>query len=75
MVTHCSFGNTKKMLSYYRVENCIEKFCKTLKKHAERIIYWKKKEMITLTDEEYKSYENKKHCYICKKKLLMIIKK
>ena len=43
LTTHRSFGNTKNMLSCYRVDNCIENFCETLKKHAERIIYRKKK--------------------------------
>ena len=53
----------------YRGEDCIEKFCKTLTKHAERIIYWEKKEMVPSTDKENKSYENQKRCYICKKRL------
>ena len=43
LFTHCSFDNTKNMLNYYRGEDCIETLCETLKKHAERIIYWKKK--------------------------------
>ena len=30
-------------------------------------MYWGKKEMIPLTDEENRSYENQKHCYVCKK--------
>ena len=32
-----------------------------------KIIYYEKKEMILLTDEETKSYEKQKVCYICKK--------
>ena len=43
LFTHCSFDHTKIMLSYYRGEDCIEKLCETSKKHAERIIYWKKR--------------------------------
>ena len=64
--THSSFDNTKNKLGYYRGEDCMKEFCKTLRKHAERIIYWEKKEMIPLTDKESKSYE--KRCYICKKR-------
>ena len=53
----------------------MEIFCKDLKEHAEKIIKCKKKEMIPLTHEENGSYENQKFCYICKKNLLLIIKK
>ena len=42
--------------------------CKDPEEHAERVIYCKKKEMISLTDEENKFYENQKFCYICKKR-------
>ena len=65
---HCSFDNTKNKLDYYIGRNCMKEFCKTLKKHAKRIIYWEKLEMIPLTKEENKSYENQKRCYICKKR-------
>ena len=46
----------------------MKKFCKTLKKHAERIIYWERNKMISLTEEKNKSCENKKRRYICKKR-------
>ena len=50
-------------------------FCKTLRKHAERIIYWKKKkEIIPSTDKESKSYENQNIATYAKKGLLKIIK-
>ena len=41
--THCSFDTTKNKLDYYRGEDCMKEFCKTLKKHAEKIIYWEKR--------------------------------
>ena len=76
MFTHCSFDATKiSEPDFYRGEDCIEKFCKALKKHAERIVYWGKKEMIPLTDEENKSYENPKLCYIYKKRFTKYSKK
>ena len=69
LFTHCSFDTTKNSKpDCYRGEDCMENFCKTLKKHAERINYCEKKEMIPLTDEENKFYENKKCYYICKKR-------
>ena len=75
LFTHCSFDNTKNMLNYYRGQNFIEMLRKDLKRDVERIMYWGKKEMIPLTEEENRSYENQKRCYICKKCLLRIIKK
>ena len=35
-----------------------------------KIINYKEKEMIPLTDEETKSYEKQKVCYICRKELI-----
>ena len=35
-----------------------------------KIINYKEKEMILLTDEETKSYEKQKACYICRKELI-----
>ena len=42
-------------------------FCKDLRDQAMKIIDYKKKEMIPLTNEEKESYEKQKVCYICKK--------
>ena len=45
-----------------------KKFCKDWREHTMRIFnYEKKRNEITLTDEENKSYEEQKVCYICKK--------
>ena len=43
--------------NFYRGEDCMEKFCKDLRNKAMRIINYEKKEMITLTDYENKSYK------------------
>ena len=44
----------------------MERFCKDLKEHATKIInYESKKKMISLTDEENKSYKKPKVYYIC----------
>ena len=45
LFTHCSFDNAKSSLDYYRGQDCKEKFCKDLKKHATQIINYEKKEM------------------------------
>ena len=42
-------------------------FCKDLKEQAMKIINYKKKEMIPLTDEEKEAHENSEVCYICEK--------
>ena len=44
LFTHCLFDTTKNKLGYYRDEDCMKVFCKILKEHAERIMYWEKKE-------------------------------
>ena len=67
LFTYCAFYNTKNMVDYYRDQNCLKKFCKDLKKHAEKIINCKKIEMIPLTHKEKDSYENQKVCHACKK--------
>ena len=38
MFTHCSFDTTKNKLDYYRGKDCMNKFCKGLRKHGTKII-------------------------------------
>ena len=45
----------------------MEKFCNDLKGQAMKIINYKKKKEIILTNEEKEHYENQKICYICEK--------
>ena len=52
---------------YYRVQDCVETFCTDIKRQADKIINYEKKETIPLTDEETESYENQRVCYIRKK--------
>ena len=63
----CSFDNTKNLLSHYRSQQCMKKFCKDLKQHAIEIINCEEREMPPLTHEENESYKNQKVCCICKK--------
>ena len=65
LFTNCSFDATKNKLDCYKGEDCMEKFCKDLREHAMKIINYEKKEMIPLTDEENKSYEEYEVCHIC----------
>ena len=41
--TSCSFNLTKNKLDCYKSEDCMEKFCKDLRKHAMKIINYEKK--------------------------------
>ena len=65
MLTKSSFDKTEDKLDYYRGKDCIEKMCKKLKEHTMKIINYEEKEMIPLTDEENKSYEEREVCHIC----------
>ena len=67
MLTCCSFDATKNQRDFYRGEDCMERFCKDLREYAMRIVNYKKKEMIPLTDKENESYEKQKVCHICQK--------
>ena len=68
MLTKCSVDKTEDKLDYYRGKDCIGKLCKKLKEHAIKIINYEEKEMVPLTDEESKSYEEQKACRICEGK-------
>ena len=50
--THCSFDESKNKLNYYRGDDCLKKFCKDLKIHANKIINNKKKKMMPLRTKE-----------------------
>ena len=65
MLTKCSFDKIEDKLDYYEGRYSIEKLCKKLKEHAMKIINYEEKEMIPLTDEENKSYEEQEACRIC----------
>ena len=64
--TNCSFDKSNNKLSYYRREDCMKRFCKDLKAHATKIIDFKKKTMIPLTNKEEDNYNKENICYISK---------
>ena len=45
----------------------MKNFCLDIREHATKIINYKKKGMIPLTNEEKKIHRKQKVCYICKK--------
>ena len=69
MITKCSFDKKENKLDYYRERDCIGKLCKKLKEnnenmHAMKIINYKEKEMILLTYEEIKVYNEQEVCHV-----------
>ena len=61
------FDKTKNKYNFYRGRDCIKRFCSDLKELGTKIINYEQKEMIPLTDNENKYYEEQKECYICKR--------
>ena len=62
-----SFDSKQDKHSYYRGRDCSKRFCEDLKKHAVKVINFKEKDMIPLTDKEIIYYEKQNLCHICKK--------
>ena len=56
----CSFDATKSKHDFGRGEDCVESLCKKFNDYVIEIIDNEEKEMILLTDEETKSYEEQK---------------
>ena len=66
MSTISSFRSKKNKHNVYGGKDCMKKFCESLREHAMKIIYFKKKKMKLSTKEQQESYENAKICYTCK---------
>ena len=62
-----SFDSKQNKRSFYRGKDYIKRFCSDLKELATKIINYEEKEMIPLTDNENKSYEEQEKCHICQK--------
>ena len=73
MSTISSFRNIESKPDVYRVKGCMKMFSESLRKYAMKIINFKQKTMKLLTKKLQESNENAKMCYICKKKLKIIM--
>ena len=62
-----SFDSNQNKLSFYRGKYCIKKFCSDLNELGIKIINYKEKDMIPLTDSENNFYKEQEKCYICQK--------
>ena len=63
----CSFDLNENKHNFYRAKDCIKRFCSDLKELATKIINYKEKEMIPLTEKENKFYEEQEKSHICQK--------
>ena len=52
LVTCCSFDKWETRHKYYRGKDCIERFCRDLRDQTMKIINYKKKKEIIVTNEE-----------------------
>ena len=57
-----SFDSKQNKRSFYRGKDCIKRFCSDLKELGTKIINYKQKEMMPLTNKENKYNEEQKEC-------------
>ena len=67
MSTLWAFNNVGNKHSLYRGEDCMKKFCISLRENAADAINFEKKKMFPLTEKELKSHQDSTACYICRK--------
>ena len=64
------FGQIEDKHNLCRGKDCMKKFCTSVREHAKNRINIEKKQMLPLTKEELKSYQDAKVCYVCGKRIL-----
>ena len=69
MSTIWAFDNVENKRTLYRGEDCMQKFCTSLRECATNLINFEKKNMLPLTKEELKSQDTKV-CHIWGKRIL-----
>ena len=69
MSTTWVFDNIGNKHTLYRGEDCMKKFCTSLRKHTTNVIYFENKKMSPLTKKEFKLHQDPTECYICGKPL------
>ena len=61
-----SFDPKQNKHSFYRGRDCAQKVCKDLEQHTIKIINFKEKDMIPITNKDIDSSEKQKVCHIFK---------
>ena len=54
----------------YRGEDCMKKFCTSLRQDTTKVLNFEKKKMLPLTKKELKLPQNATECHICQKRFL-----
>ena len=62
-----SFKNIENKHDLYRGKDCMKTFCEPLREYTLEMINFRKKKTKLLANDQQKSNENAKICYICKK--------
>ena len=62
MSTISPFRSIENKHDIYRLKDCMNKFCESLRGHAVKIVNFKKKEMKLLSIERQELYENARIC-------------
>ena len=57
------------MTFFYRVQDCLDKFCAILKSQKQNMLNIEQRNMIPLTIAELELCKSQKLCYICRTKL------
>ena len=64
------FDHIENKHTLYQEEDCMKKFCESLREDVKYIIDFEKKNMPPSTKKEIKTHQDAKVCYICGKKIL-----
>ena len=64
-----AFGNIENKRTSYCGEDCIKKFCTSLREYTTNVINFEKTKMLPLTKKELKLHQDATECYICEKKI------
>ena len=70
MPTIWAFDYIENKHSLYCGDDCMKKFCSSVREHATNILKFKNKKMLPLTKEELKLHQDAKGCFICGKRFL-----
>ena len=62
MSTTWAFNNIENKHSLYRWEDCMKRFCSSLREHATNILNFEKKKMLPLTKEELNLHQDATNC-------------
>ena len=68
------FDSIENKRSLYRGEDCMKKFCSSLREHATNVTNFENKKPLTLTKKS-KLHQGVTACYICGKRLLKMFAK